>query len=117
MDEGISFSTLALAKSYTDEHGGGGGGETSKPKVLQLTIGTAWTGDNPYQQSISVTGYSVTTKTKVDLDADSNTIDEMLSMEVSQIYIENNNGTLTAIAIGEKPTRSLPVQAIFSEVK
>jgi len=28
----ISVETLALAKKYTDEHGGGGGGESFDPK-------------------------------------------------------------------------------------
>jgi len=113
--EGISFPTLALARAYTDEHGGGGGGG-SKAKTLTISLGTSWTGDDPYRQAVSVSGYSVTSKTKVDLVADSATVDSMLSMGVAQIYVENNNGTLTVVALGGMPTKALTLQAIFSEV-
>ena len=54
--EGISFPTLALARAYTDEHGGGGGGG-SKAKTLTISLGTSWTGDDPYRQAVSVSGY------------------------------------------------------------
>lgn len=112
--EGISFPTLALARAYTDESGGGGGG--SKDKSLSISLGTSWTGEDPYRQAVSVSGYSVTPKTRVDLVADSATVNTMLSMGVAQIYVENNNGTLTVVALGGKPTKALTIQAIFSEV-
>ena len=115
---GISLETLALAKEYTDEHGGGGGGGgESAVTVKSLTLSADWTGSaSPYTQTVTVTGYTVTEKTKVDLTADETAIGVMQASGTERIYISQDNGQLTAYAIGGKPNASMAVNAILQEV-
>jgi len=119
----ISLETLALAKKYTrkyvGEHGGGGGegGDGTSGTYGSITLSASWNGSNPYIQTVTADGYTTTAQTKVDLLADSAIIDKMVADGVNQIYVENDNGVLTAYAVGGKPTTSMVVQAVFSEVK
>lgn len=118
----VSLETLALAKKYTEdyvsEHGGsGGGGGGSSGTKGSITFTTNWSGSGPYTQAVVAEGYSPTAQTKVDLLADNDIISRMILGGVNQIYIENNNGVLTAYAVGSKPKASMVVQAVFSEVK
>lgn len=116
----VSLETLALAKKYTksyvDEHGGGGGDGTSGTYGI-ISLTNVWSGNGPYTQIVTVADYTVTALTKVDLLADSTIINAMIADGVNQIYIENNNGVLTAYAVGGVPTAAMVVQAVFSEVK
>lgn len=110
----ISVETLALAKKYTDEHGGGGG---TKVSVKTLTLSADWTGsESPYTQSVTISGYTVTNKTKVDLTADETAIAVMQASGTERIYIGQDNGSLTAYAVGGKPNASMTVNAILQEV-
>ena len=113
----ISLETLALAKKYTknyvDSHGGGGGTSITYGSV---SLSTSWTGNGPFTQIVSLSGYSATDKTKVDLLADSDTVAQMIADGVDEIYIENDDATLTAYAIGGKPSAAMTIQAVFSEV-
>ena len=112
---GISFETLALAKEYTDEHGGGSGG--SSVTVKALTLSADWAGNaSPYTQEVTVTGYTVTSNTKVDLTADETAIGVMQASGTERIYISQEDGQLTAYAIGGKPNASMAVNAILQEV-
>ena len=118
---GISLETYALAKKYTkayvDQHGGGSsGGEVAPGTAGTITIGSGWSGNGPYTQSVTASGYMVSENTRVDLVGDSDAIAQMISDGVGQIYIVNDNGSLTAYAIGGQTTESITFQAIFSEV-
>ena len=61
-------------------------------------------------------GYTITANSKVDLQPDAVTINQMISDSVLALYIVNNSGTLTAYAIGAAPTASLTLQATVMEV-
>ncbi len=113
----ISLPTYALCKKLVDG-GGGGGGSSTAGTVGTIVLGTSWSGsgDGPYTQTVTASGYTVTANTVVDLVADSNIIAQMTSDGVTQIYISNANATLTAVAIGSCPSIQLSLQAIFSEV-
>ena len=80
--------------------------------VGTLTLSTEWNGiASPYTQQIIVSGYQVTRNTKVDLVANPSVIDAMLASKTDEIMIINDNGYLTAYAVGGKPTTALTVQA------
>lgn len=80
--------------------------------VATLTLGTDWHGiASPYSQAVPVSGYTVTEDTKVDLVANPAVIEAMLDSRTDEIMIVNENGFLTAYAIGGKPTTALTVQA------
>lgn len=80
--------------------------------VATLTLSKNWQGNSsPYTQTVPVTGYTVTRYTKVDLVANPSVIEIMLDSRTDEIMIINDNGVLTAYAIGEKPNAALTVQA------
>ena len=84
-------------------------------KKASITLSTNWSGDaSPYTQSVTISG--TTTNSKVDLQPDATVIAQMADDGVVALYIANDNGTLTAYAVGEKPTVELTIQATITEV-
>lgn len=86
-------------------------------KKLSLTLAAAsWTGSaSPYTQGVTITGGMPTSQ--VDLQADATVLAQMAEDQTIALYVENNNGTFTAYAMGEKPTVDLNIQATVYEVK
>ena len=93
-----------------------------KDALARQTIGsvtldyTAWTGNGPYTQVVTVSGATITSNSKVDIQPDATAIQQMITDECAAIYIDNNNGTLTAYAVGSAPTANLTVQVTVMEV-
>ena len=84
-------------------------------KKTTVTLSTNWTGDaSPYTQTVTISG--TTTNSKVDLQPDATAIAQMTDDGTVALYIANDNGTLTANAVGEKPTIELTIQATITEV-
>ena len=84
-------------------------------KKTTITLSTDWTGDaSPYTQTVTISG--ITANSKVDLQPDATVIANMADNGVVALYIANNNGVLTANAVGEKPTVELTIQATITEV-
>ena len=84
-------------------------------KKTTVTLSTNWTGDaSPYTQSVTITG--TTSNSKVDLQPDATAIAQMADDGTVALYISNDNGVLTANAVGEKPTVELTIHATVSEV-
>ena len=84
-------------------------------KKTTVTLSTNWTGDaSPYTQTVTISG--TTTNSKVDLQPDATAITQMADDGTVALYIANDNGTLTAYAVGEKPTVELTIQATITEV-
>ena len=84
-------------------------------KKTTVTLSTGWTGDaSPYTQSVTISG--TTANSKVDLQPDATAIAQMANDGTVALYIANDNGVLTAYAVGEKPTVALTVQATVTEV-
>ena len=86
-----------------------------KVKKNTLSIPTAsWAGSGPYTQTVTITG--ITVNSKVDIQMDATALGVLIDSGTSAIWIENNNGTLTAKALGEKPNANLSVQVTITEV-
>ena len=84
-------------------------------KKTTVTLATDWTGtESPYTQSVTISG--TTANSKVDLQPDAAVIAQMADDGTVALYIANDNGTLTANAVGEKPTVELIIQATITEV-
>ena len=84
-------------------------------KKTTVTLSTDWAGDaSPYTQTVTISGTTV--NSKVDLQPDATTIAQMADDGTVALYISNNNGTLTANAVGEKPTAEMTIQATITEV-
>ena len=58
-----------------------------------------------------------TSNSKVDLQPDVSVITQMMTDGTVALHIVNDNGTLTAYAVGEKPTVALTIQATIMEVR
>ena len=86
-----------------------------KLRLVSVTLSTNWTGDaSPYTQTVTISG--TTANSKVDLQPDATVIQQMTDDGTVALYITNVDGTLTANAVGEKPTAELTIQATVTEV-
>ena len=87
-----------------------------KVKKASVTLTAAgWTGDaSPYAQTITLSG--ITVNSKVDIQMDATVLGVILDSGTSALWIENNNGTLTAKAMGEKPNADMAVQVMITEI-
>lgn len=83
--------------------------------TITLTVG-GWSGDaSPYTQTVSsITG--ATFNTKIDLQPNVTALAQMQSDGTTNIFIDNDNATLTAYAMGAKPTAALTIQYTRTEV-
>lgn len=75
---------------------------------------SGWSGNGPYSHSVTISG--TTANSKIDLQPDSTVLAQMTTDGTTALYIENNNGTLTAWAMGAAPTASLTIQYTKTEV-
>ena len=91
------------------------GKKADTTKKTTVTLSTNWTGDG-YQYTQGVTISGTTVKSKVDLQPDTTAILQMAKDGTVALFIVNSNGTLTAYAVGEKPTAELTIQATITEV-
>jgi hypothetical protein len=85
------------------------------PKCTTITLPAAnWTGDaNPWSQVVTVNG--VTANSKVDLQPTAVQIVELQDSEIT-LMLQNDNGIITAWAIGNKPTEDYTMQVLITEV-
>ncbi len=85
--------------------------------VAAISLTATWTEQtNDWTQTVTVTGATPTANSKIDLQADSTAISQMVDDGCVAIYIENNNGTLTAHAVGAPTTAALTIQCTVTEV-
>ena len=106
------FRTLSDLIAEFD--GGGSGGSVVKLASITLPA-SSWSGaSSPYSQTLTITGATITSLTKVDLCASTSVVESMMASGTQEIVVVNNNGTLTAYAIGNKPSSNLTLQATLS---
>ena len=87
-----------------------------KVKKNTLSLPTAsWTGSGPYTQTVTITG--ITVNSKVDIQFGGDAMATLIGSKTTAIWMENNNGTITAKVLGEKPKADLTVQVTITEVK
>ena len=81
-----------------------------------INLGTTWTGSGPYTQTFTIPGAAIDAKSKVDLQPDATVLSQLISDGVQALYIQNNNGTLTAYAVGAAPTAALSIQCTVTNI-
>lgn len=102
---GIRVRMLGPASSL-----GASGGKLSHVELSALD----WKGAvSPYSQEVTVEGVSV--NSQVDLIATAEQLEEMQNT-VTQFVAENDGGTVTVYAIGDKPTEDLAFLCVLTEV-
>jgi hypothetical protein len=86
----------------------------NKPQLKSVTIPyESWEGEGPYTQSLSIS--DITVNSKIDMQADATTIANIVDGEFS-ITIKNDNGIVTAYAVGKKPKFDLELTLSIIEV-
>ena len=85
------------------------------PRMATITLAaSAWSGSSePYSQPVQIA--TVTNSSKIDLQPTAQQIVSLQNAETS-LMIENNGGTLTCYAIGNKPTVNYTMQVLIQEV-
>ena len=89
--------------------------EYGAPKMTTITLlSDSWVGNtSPYSQAVTVNG--VTENSKIDLQPTAELITVLQDAEIS-LTAENNEGSVTIWAIGDKPTEDYTIQALITEV-
>lgn len=84
--------------------------------VKQISLPAAsWMGaESPYTQTVIISG--ITANSKVDIQMDATSLGVLIDSGTSAIWMENNNGTITAKCIGDKPSADMTVQVTITEV-
>ena len=78
------------------------------------TLGTGWSGNGPYTQTVTIAG--TTQHSMVELKPDLAVITRLKEDGVESLWIQNSGGTLTAYALGAKPSTALTIQCTVTEV-
>lgn len=92
-----------------------GGSSAVNSKLTTITMpASSWQGSsNPYSQVVACSGVNV--NSKLDLQPTPVQIVELQDAEIS-LMLTNNNGTVTAWAIGGVPTKDYTMDVLITEV-
>jgi len=90
-------------------------GAEAEIQLGSISLSATWSGAGPYSQTVTVTGATVTANSKVDIQLTAAQIASLISAGVTGLVIENNNGTLTAYAVGAQ-TGAMTIQVTVTEV-
>lgn len=111
----VPEAPVAEGAYYLRIHSGGVSWEGATKKGTITLSPSAWTGSGPYTQTISSI-IPVTVNTKIDLQPNATVLAQMATDGTTNIFVDNDNTTLTAYALGAKPTASLTIQYTKTEV-
>lgn len=90
--------------------------DNAATKTDTITLASAsWSGSDPYTQTVTISGYTVTANTRVDIACDYATLNAMAADGVTALYFENSNGTITAYSVGAAPSSDVTVFANIYE--
>ena len=86
------------------------------PKYTTISIPTAgWSGSGPWTRTLSITGG--TASSMVDIQSSEAVINTMIESGTTALFIKNNNGVFTLVAIGAIPNAAITLQVSITEVK
>ena len=86
------------------------------PKYTSLTIPTSgWSGSGPWTRTVSITGG--TASSMVDIQSSEAVINTMIESGTTALFIKNNNGVFTLVAMGAIPNAAITLQVSITEVK
>ena len=96
----------------------GGELEDKQQKITAgtITLSATWSGSDPYTQTVTVSGATVTANSKIDLQPTSGQLAQLISDGVTALIIENNSGVLTAIALGAETSTAMTIACTVTEV-
>ena len=94
-----------------------GGGKEDAIRKGSITLSSTWSGSDPYTQTVTVTGATVTSSSEVDIQPTAAQLEALQTAGVTALVIENSAGSLTAYALGAAPSSSMTVQCTVTEVE
>ena len=86
------------------------------PKYTTLSIPTSgWSGSGPWTRTISITGG--TASSMVDIQSSEAVINTMIESGTTALFIKNDSGVFTLVAMGAIPNAAITLQVSITEVK
>lgn len=86
----------------------------SKPVQVYVNLSASWEGSGPYTQTVTVPG--VTANSEVSFRPNATQLQQLIDDGVQALYVENDNGTCTAVAVGAAPSVAMTIIAEVAEV-
>ena len=116
--EALTIDTDPVSESGNPVSSGGVyealAGKQDGIRLAALHLTDSWSGSGPFTQTVFLDG--ITENSKVDIQPDTATFTTLLLDGVTALWIQNDNGTLTAFALGAAPTDELTIQCTVTEV-
>lgn len=87
-----------------------------------ITLSLSWSGNGPFTQTVYPNSYilwtsGITAKSRIDLQPTAAQLTQLITDGVTALTIENNNGTLTAYALGAAPSTAMTIACTVTEVE
>lgn len=79
-----------------------------------VTLGTAWEGEDPYTLPVTIAG--IDANDKVDIQPSASILSQFMADGIRAMWIENDNGVLSAHCIGGPPSQEMIVQCTVESV-
>lgn len=86
----------------------------SKPVQVYVNLSATWSGTGPYTQVVTVSG--VTANSEVSFRPNAAQLQQLIDDGVQALYVENDGGTCTAVAVGAAPSVAMTMVAEVTEV-
>ena len=81
--------------------------------VDTVSLGTSWTGTGPYTQVVTIDG--IESDSKIDIQPDADVINKLMESGTTALYIVNDSGVATAVALGAAPNVALEIQCTITK--
>ena len=85
------------------------------PKYTTISVpNTGWSGSGPWTRTISITGG--TASSMVDIQSSEAVINTMIESGTTALFIKNDSGVFTLVAMGDIPNAAITLQVSITEV-